>query len=155
MESTIKKMPFTCKLLVLIHIILGIGAIFGGLVLIIDPSGRLIKMPITLLQKSPFNNFLIPGIILLLILGIMPLIVSYALITRRNWKVATRLNIFIEMHWSWTYSLYIGFALIIWITMEAYFIGQMAAIHVFYLFLGLLIQAVTVLPPVQRYFRVR
>lgn len=153
--NSINKKPFTCKLLILLHILLGVGAFFGGLVLVIDPSGGLIKMPMTFLVNSPFNNFLIPGIILLAILGIFPLIISYALITKWDWKVANRLNIFTEMHWSWAYSLYIGFALIIWITVEGFIMKQIAAIHVGYIFLGLVIQAVTVLPSVQKYYRVR
>ena len=144
LKNTIRKKPMTCKLLIFIHVLLGIGAVSGGLVLVIDPSGGLIKMPLTILKNSPFNNFLIPGIILLVMLGVVPLVVSYALITKWNWKAANRLNVFSEMHWSWAYSLYIGFALIIWIT-----------VHVVYIFLGLAIQAVTVLPSVQKYYRAK
>lgn len=155
MKNPIKKKPFTCKLLITIQILLGIGAVFGGLVLVIDPSGGLIKMPMTFLENSPFNNFLIPGIILLTILGILPLIIVYALITKTYWKVANRLNIFPDKHWSWAYSLYIGFALIIWITVESFIMKQMAAVHVVYIFWGLVIQAVTMLPSVQEYYRIR
>ncbi|MEW6624904.1 MAG: hypothetical protein AB1420_17565 [Bacillota bacterium] len=82
MENQLSKKPFTCKFLVFLHLLLGIGAFFGGLVLVIDPSGELIKMPIALLKHSPFNSFLVPGIILLTMLGVLPLIVSYALITK-------------------------------------------------------------------------
>jgi len=135
-ENTTNKKPFSCKLLIFLHILLGIGAVFGGLVLVIDPSGDLIKMPITLLENSPFNNFFIPGIILLVILGILPLIISYALITKWSWKLANKLNMFTTMHWSWAFSLYIAFALIIWITIEGFFLKQFAAIHVFLYFSG-------------------
>lgn len=151
----ISKKPFTCRFLILMHVLLGVGAVFGGLVLVIDPSGELIKMPLTLLENSPFNNFLIPGIILLVIIGIFPLITAHALLTKWNWKAANKLNMFSEMHWSWTYSLYIGFALIIWITVEAFFIRQIVEIHVFYIFLGLMIQACTVLPSTQTYYHMR
>jgi len=155
MKDPSNKKPFTCKLLIFMHILLGIGAVFGGGVLVIDPSGGLIKMPITLLENSPFNNFLIPGIILLIILVILPLIISYALTTKWSWKVANRLNIFTEMHWSWAFSLYTAFALIIWITVEGFFMKQFVAIHVFYIFLGLIIQVVTMLPSVQKFYQVR
>ncbi len=72
MGSIHNKMPFTSKLLILLHLLLGLGAVFGGIMLVIDPSGELIKMPITLLENSPFNSFLIPGIILLVVLGVLP-----------------------------------------------------------------------------------
>lgn len=137
------------------HIILGIGAIFGGLGLVIDPSGVLIKMPISILEYSPFENFLIPGIILLVMLGILPLIVSYGLIRKRQWKVIDRFNLFPEKHWSWTLSLYIGFILIIWITVQVYFISQIALVHEVYIFLGLIIQATTLLPSVQEHYLVK
>lgn len=152
MEYTIHRIPFTSKLLILLHLLLGIGAVFGGMVLIIDPSGELIKMPITLLGNSPFNSFLIPGIILLVVLGVLPLIVSFALVTKRQLKIANRLNLFADMHWAWTYSIYISFALIIWITIETFFIQHVAIIHVVYIFLGLTIQAVTILPSVKKYY---
>jgi len=41
--------------------ILGLGAVFGGGVLIISPSGQLFGMPLSLLDHSPFNNFLVPA----------------------------------------------------------------------------------------------
>lgn len=152
--SPLNKMPLSCKFLVFMHLILGIGAVFGGLVLIVDPSGGIIKMPITLLNNSPFDSFLIPGMILFVILGVLPLIISFALVTKWHWNAANRLNIFSKMHWSWTYSLYIGFALIIWITVELFSIKGIALIHVGYIFLGLIIQAVTMLPSVQKYYSI-
>jgi hypothetical protein len=68
-------------------LILGIGAVFGGLVLIIDPSGGMIKMPITLLENSSFDSFLIPGMILFVVLGVFPLIISFALVTKQKYFI--------------------------------------------------------------------
>lgn len=146
------RRSLACKLLIFLQVVLGIGAIFGGLGLVIDPSGELIKMPISLLEYSPFSNFLIPGIILLVMLGILPLVVSYGLIRKPHWELVTKLNLFPEKHWAWTYSLYIGFILIIWITVQVYLIKQIAMVHVVYIFLGLIIQATTLLPSVQNYY---
>jgi hypothetical protein len=42
----------------------GVSAIFGGGGLILDPTGTSMQMPIELLEFSPFDSFLIPGIIL-------------------------------------------------------------------------------------------
>lgn len=144
--------PLASKLLILLHILLGMGAVSGGVVLVIDPSGGLIKMPITLLENSPFNSFLIPGIILFAVLGVFPLIIAFALVTKWQWKAANRLNIFTDMHWSWAFSLYIGFALIIWITVEVFYMKEISLLHIAYIFLGLIIQAVTLLPSVQKHY---
>lgn len=150
MGKTLNKIPVTSKLLIVLHLLLGIGAVFGGLVLTIDPSGEWIHMPISMLENSPFDSFLIPGIILLVILGVFPLIVAFALATKRPCGIADRLNLFKEKHWAWAYSLYVSFALVIWITLEIYFIQGIAIVHVGYIFLGLIIQAVTLLPSVQK-----
>ena len=52
------------------------SAMFGGLGLIIDPSGETMQMPIEFLKNSPFENFLIPGIILFTVNGIFNLLVG-------------------------------------------------------------------------------
>jgi len=62
--------------------VLGIGAIFGGFVLMISPSGKLFGMPLSMLENSPFSNFLIPGIILFSVLGAYPIWIVWALIKR-------------------------------------------------------------------------
>lgn len=61
---------------------LAIGAIGGGGVLIISPSGELIGMPLSELKNSPFNSFLIPGIILFSVLGLIPLLLIIALLKK-------------------------------------------------------------------------
>ena len=69
---------------------LGVGAIFGGAVLIISPSGKLIGMPLSMVGKSPFDNFLIPAIILFLVLGLIPILLVFALIKKPESKFQVR-----------------------------------------------------------------
>lgn len=154
MKSTIKK-PVSCKLLIFLQVFLGLGAVFGGGAFIIDPSGELIRMPITLLEPSPFTNYLIPGVILFVILGILPLVIAYGLVTRKDCKIAALLNIFQHMHWAWTFSLYMGFTLIIWISVQMYLINLVETVHLVYIGLGLLIQAVSLLPSVQKFYEIK
>jgi hypothetical protein len=63
---------------------LGIGAIGGGGLMILDPSGRRMGMPHRFLDYSPFHSFLIPGIILLLANGVLPLLIM--LVAIRRWR---------------------------------------------------------------------
>ncbi|MDQ0196216.1 hypothetical protein [Paenibacillus wynnii] len=146
------KRPVAVTLLYILQAFLGLGAIGGGLVLIIDPSGEMIGMPVSILERSPFSNFLLPGILLMLVFGLLPMLVLYGLTKRPEWKFADRLNPFKDLHSSWALSLYIGFGQIIWIMVETYMVNAVEVIHVFYMSLGLLIQVVTLLPVVQRYF---
>ncbi len=149
-----QRRPFACTLLILLQLLLGIGALFGGGALIIDPGGELIQMPISLLKHTPFDSFLVPGIILFLALGILPLLIAFGLVTKKEWKAADRLNLFRNRHWSWSFSLYTGFVLIGWITIQMYLINGVALLHVIYIFWGLVIQLVTLLPGVQRWYGV-
>ncbi len=60
---------------------LGLSAIGGGGALIISPSGKLLGgLPLSILERSPFNDFLFPGIILFIVLGIIPSLLIFALL---------------------------------------------------------------------------
>lgn len=142
--------PARSVLLIVLQLFLGIGAAGGGLALVIDPTGGLLQMPVAMLELSPFNSFLIPGLLLFTMLGVVPLIVASALIWRWKWPLAEKLNVFSDKDWPWTYTLYTGFALIIWITVQVYMLQHVAIIHLAYMLLGLLLQICCLLPTVQR-----
>ncbi|MNP17785.1 hypothetical protein D3C76_1102280 [compost metagenome] len=140
-------------LLISLQLFLGLGAIFGGLAFIMDPSGEILKIPTTLLERSPFNNFLIPGIILFVVLGLFPIMISLALMKKWHWALGEQLNVFKDRHWSWTFSLYSGFAIIIWISVQVYMLNSVSLVHLFYIALGLIIQGSTLLPSVQDIYK--
>ncbi len=141
--------PAMRNVLIILLGFLGLGAIYGGGTLIISPSGELLGMPLSLLEHSPFNSFLVPGIILFSVLGIAPCLLIIALLKKPEKKFAERLNFFKDMHWSWSYSIYTGFALIIWIQIEMLFLQAVEWIHVFYVFLAVAIIFVALLPQVR------
>jgi hypothetical protein len=147
-----KQKTGLCFILIALQLLLGIGALFGGGALILEPDGTLLRMPIELLQYSPFHTFLIPGLILFSVLGILPLIAAFFLITEKRSSAGWALSLYKDIHWAWNVSLYIGFILIGWITIEVYILHTIAFIHVFYLFMGMAIQAVTLLPSVKDHY---
>jgi len=147
-----QRKSFACYLLIFLHIFLALGALFGGGALIISSDGSILSMPLSMLHNSPFHDFLVPGIILFVGLGILPLVTAIFLISEKRSKIAEKLRLYKETHWSWNSSLYVGFILIIWITVELYMIQGVAFIHVFYIFLGLLIQSITLLPSVKEHY---
>lgn len=73
--------PYTMKTIRIIAIFLmlfnAMGAIFGGWSLIQDPTGGDLQMPISFLEHSPFNDYFIPGIILLAVNGIFCLVAMF------------------------------------------------------------------------------
>lgn len=151
-ESNLNKTAISERSIVLIilQFFLALGAIFGGGMLVIDPSGDLLGLPLSFLEQSPFSSYFIPGIILFFVLGIVPVWIGIGLIRKKNSIVANKLNVFSKLHWSWSFSLYSGFALIIWIFVQTYFLQAVQFVHLFYFALGVVIQIVTMLPSVQR-----
>jgi hypothetical protein len=49
--------------------LVGIAAIAGGVGLVLWPDGSALRAPLALLERSPFESFLIPGLILLVVIG--------------------------------------------------------------------------------------
>ena len=106
-----------------------ISAIPAGLSLIFDPSGNNLGLPIELLQDAPFPNFFIPGLFLFAMLCIFPIITFYGLIKKNKFRLAQKINLYKEYHWSWTFSYYLGLLLILWINMELFFIKEFDMLH--------------------------
>ncbi len=132
---------------------LGLGALGGGGALILSPDGKLLGIPLTILERSPFSNFLIPGIILFSVLGVVPCLLAVALFKKMESGFAERLNFFNDMRWPWTYSIYIAFALIIWIQLEMAFLQGVSWLHTFYMFYAVAIIFVALLPQVRTLYK--
>jgi hypothetical protein len=132
---------------------LGVSALFGGGVLIISPSGRLLGMPLSMLDKSPFTDFLIPGLILFIILGLTPCLLAFGLLKSPVSALAQRLNLYSDMHWAWTGSIYVAFALIIWIQVEMIFLYGIHWSQTFYMFLAVVVLFVALLPALRTLYK--
>lgn len=132
---------------------LGLGALGGGGLLTISPSGKLLGMPLSLLAGSPFRDFLVPGLLLFSVLGVVPCLLVVALLKKPASPLAERFNFFSDMHWVWTGSIYVAFALIIWLQMEMMFLNAVSWLHTFYMFLAVSILFIALLPRVRALYR--
>jgi hypothetical protein len=97
-------------------------ALWGGWLLMQDPSGGLLKIPTTELKHSPFSNFLIPGILLFAFIGIGSLgcLIVYSLSSKMY-----RQLILLE-----------GVALMIWIGVQMIMLQQQNWLHGIFLAIG-------------------
>jgi len=104
----------------------GISALFGGWGLISDPSGETLQMPLEFLKATPFENFLIPGIILFTVNGLFNIIVAVLSILKIK---------------SYPYLIILAGAFLSgWISIQILMIKQFyAPLHVPYFLLGLLL----------------
>lgn len=138
--TTNRSRPITVYLLMAALLFQGLSGVAGGFGLIRDPSGRSLQIPLNWLEGSPFTDYLIPGWILLVVLGILPLIVFYGL-----WR---------RQYWGWLGALVVGLALIIWIVVEILIIGYQPQppLQLIYGSLGVIILVLALLPGVRRYY---
>jgi hypothetical protein len=68
-----RPLPALDKIIVGLELLLGVGALIGGAMLIAGPDGHLLGLRLSLLEKSPFTTFLVPGVVLFTALGLVPL----------------------------------------------------------------------------------
>jgi hypothetical protein len=113
-----------------LEIVLGVGAIGGGLALMIGPHGEVISLPVAALAGSPFASYFVPGAILFTILGVGPLVAA-GFAGRRNASAPFL-------------ALAVGCALVIWIAVEIAIVGysNKPPLQALYLALGVVIAMV-------------
>lgn len=127
-----QRRPRPCHLLTLAVLVQGLSGLVGGAALVKDPSGRSIGLPLDWLVGTSFSNYFIPGLILLVVLGIFPLVVALGL--RRGHRTAG-LGAFL-----------VGLGLTTWILVEILMIGYQPhpPLQAIYGFLGLAILGLAV-----------
>jgi len=143
------------NILIILLLFLGLGAIGGGALLIVSPKGKLIGMPLRMLKNSHFDSFLIQGVILFTLLGLAPCLLVVALVKKPKSSLAEKFNFCGDMHWAWTYSIYLSFVLIIWIQLEMVFIQAVSWLHTFYMFFSIVIILTALLPRVRNLYKIK
>lgn len=146
------KKPFLLKLLIFLVLFQAFSGLLGGFPLTFWPSGKVLGTPLSMLENTPFNNFLIPGIFLLVILGFFPTLLGYAMIQAPQWNWPNKLNVYNKFHYLWAYSLYLGLILVLWIIIQVYLVGGENILQLIYGLLGALIVIVALSPQVMNYY---
>jgi hypothetical protein len=133
------RRPAGVWILLVLLVIQGLGGLAGGLALTLKPDGSIMKMPLSYLDGSPFSDFLIPGLVLLLVLGVLPLAAAAGLWMRRTW--------------AWYAAFAVGCGLMIWILVEITII-PFSWLQPMFGVVGVLIFAVAALKSVRRCYGV-
>lgn len=93
-----------------------INALIAGALFIADPSGKLMGMTIDYLKDAPFSSFLIPGIVLFVVNGVLN--ISAGILTIRNHAAAAR---FVMLQ---------GLLLCGWIVVQILMVRDINALHI-------------------------
>jgi hypothetical protein len=145
---------FFIHLLLLLLFFQAASGLLGGLLMIMDPSGRLLKLPLELLTGTPFNNYLIPGLILFIFLGAFPLLVIYTMIWNPDWRIFQRINIWNQYMAGWSAAVYVGIMLVGWIVVQVVLIGYQSYLQPVYLLVGISILIASFSSPTKKHFRI-
>ncbi len=145
------KRPFSFYLLAIVLLFQGVCGMFGGVSLIHDSTGAGLGMNVPQLH-SVFANFFIPGLVLALLLGVLPTLLFFVLILKPNWHWPNRFNLFRNQFWGWTFSLYVGIILIIWIDVQLMIVQEYIILQPVFSLVGLSIVVLALWPSSQKYF---
>jgi hypothetical protein len=97
------------KVALTLEVVLSIGAIGGGVVLMLAPRGEIMPLPLSALAGSPFDTYFVPGLILFGVLGLGPLIAA-----RLTWLCHPLAP---------AAAFVVGAGLLIWVAVEVAIIG--------------------------------
>ena len=126
MGPTPRRRPLArfTKAAIALELLLSIGALAGGAALIFGPRGEVIPLPLSALVGSPFGTYLVPGLILFCVLGLVPLAAA-----RLAW---------VGHPFAPIGALVVGAALIIWVAVEVAIVGYSnePPLQAIYLLLG-------------------
>lgn len=109
------------KLLIFLHVFVGIGALFGGGGAILNPVNPM-GITIDVLKNSPFSSFLIPGIILFVIIGLGNLFAAGFLYKNYDY--------------SFYVSHFMGLVLAGWIVIQCVMMRAINPLHIIYFTIG-------------------
>jgi hypothetical protein len=109
----------------------GASASAGGVPFMLDPTGSKLKMSTTWLKHSPFENYLLPGIILFSTIGVFSLVIAVVGIFK--WSHYGRL-VWLE-----------GIILVCWIIIQATMLQTIYFLHLILGLVGLLLVLLGVL----------
>ena len=104
-----------------LHFFVGVGAVFGGLAAVTDPIAPL-GIPAQTLGNGPFTDFFIPGLVLLVVLGLG--------------NIATGVLVLRKTPYHGMVSALAGAVLVGWIVIQCYILGTIAALHVIFFAIG-------------------
>ncbi|MFO7585363.1 MAG: hypothetical protein R6W69_11585, partial [Anaerolineales bacterium] len=116
------KHPLAVWILAFWLLFLAFGGLYGGIAMLLDPSGASMQMD-EVLDLLPVSDYLLPGLFLLLVMGLTPLALIYGLLARPSWPWLQSLLSRTRAHWAWGATVLLGLGLLLWLVIQGFLIG--------------------------------
>lgn len=144
--------PGAVWLLLVLLGVLSIGGFIGGVSFVTDPTGADLGAKLSWLQKTPVDDFLLPGLFLLGVYGIGSLALMAGLVWRWSPGRVRRLDAMVGHHWSWIGTIGQGAALVIWILYEFVVLPDQMLLQPILIGVGLLMVGLALMPSLRRFY---
>lgn len=135
--------------LIIVLISLALGGFSGGIPMLADPMNGGYLQFAEVLPLLPIPNLFLPGLFLFVVMGLFPLMLTYALLARPQWNWADTLFQWSKYYWAWTATLILVAMIAIWLAYEGWLIGWFPITY-FAAIQGLLILLFVISPSVRR-----
>lgn len=149
-----RRRPLSVIVLLAGLVILGLAGIGGGVGFLLDPTGGIWQVSTGMLSGLPVHNFILPGLFLLIVMGIVPLFIAYGLWRRPVWRRTRLLRRWAPRPASvWTGAVAISIILLMWLGLEFVLFGDVAIIPIYIamLILGIVMLGLTFVPSTRQY----
>lgn len=149
-----KTRPLSLYLLTSFILFLAVGALYGGYSLLIDVDGGAMQFSATWLEGTPFDSYLIPGLLLFNLFGVGSLVVTFVLWTRPRIPLLDALLGWTHAYWGWTAAFLLGVGLIVWIAVQMVMLREVGtqSLQILMGATGIAIALLTLMPDMRRYY---
>lgn len=135
------RRPFAFYLLLFFLLFLAFGGLYGGIAMLLDPSGQTLAMG-DLLPLLPVSSFALPGLFLLVVMGVAPIFLVYAMLVWSKGNGRYR---------AWISTIALSLVLAIWLAVQGLLIGFQWPIQYVTAVNGLVILLLALTPGVRQY----
>lgn len=144
--------PLGALVLVAVLVLYGLMGVVSGTILILDPSGEGMGFSSEIRDHIPFQSFLPVGLFLFSVFGLVPLLLAYGALTKRE-LVFTNINEIGGHHWSWTGGMLLVLTLVLWLAVEGMLIGLDYAATYMTVIMGGAVLLSLLLPSTRKHYR--
>jgi hypothetical protein len=113
------------SLLFILVYFVALTALSSGLILVIRPDGSSLGLDLSMLKETPFHSFLVPGLLLIFIVGGIHLFAIFLSIVRHSQ--------------TYRLTLIAGIVLMVWIVVQFLLVPSYTWLYGFYLIIGMLV----------------
>lgn len=155
MNNNTRRRPYISLVILSICLLfLGYSGFMGGYEMLKNPVNPM-GMPLSYLERTLFQDYFVPGLLLILLWGLGSLVTLIGL--WRPWQLPLMMpfTLWTHEHWAWGFAVLMGLGLIIWLTYQVVMMPAVATIQFILYGLAVLLIVIPLLPPMRRYYQIQ